>query len=609
MKTNYILTSTSIYKIIHIINSQASGTPRFKRLSRFNDSYIIKIHHGGSREYIIDLRKKLFLPLYYKIQETMLDRLSMKVNSERPNQPVEIRQLGWDRIITFKFPDEAELVTELFSGGNMIYVDSSRRIVDAYREFETKKRRVLRGEIYEPPTTDIDSVLREKDIVKKKELFRILPFDPMTIEEKFGEKEEYSVEEVIKTIHVIERNVKEALNDPRFFLYEFRDKVYIQPYQMSIGTLYNTYTLEEMAREIVPAILKPDSRIDEINREIERLKTRIEDLKHKKKSVYEALNKLYGIVHHLSEIFSMAQENTLTIPSEFNGIKVMNIDRKDREVEILVDGEPLRLRYDLNVYASISKAFDNIKKLDMAIENITREIRELERKKEAEETKTEIHKLKLVLRKKWFEKFIWSYSRNGFLIVAGKDATTNEVIVKKHLEDEDLVFHAEIKGSPFTILKKGKAAGHDDIIDAAIITASYSSAWKHGLTYVPVYYVEKKQVSKKAPSGQFLQKGSFMIYGEKRYVRDLELTLYISLLELEGEPRIFIGSREAVKNRCGEPFFKLTPKGRLTRGEAARKIVTTLVEKGYIGSEYEEIMYNDLVNRLPAGTIHLTRLI
>ncbi len=41
------------------------------------------------------------------------------------------------------------------------------------------------------------------------------------------------------------------------------------------------------------------------------------------------------------------------------------------------------------------------------------------------------HKIK---HKEWFEKFRWFVSSDGFLVVAGKDAVSNEVLIKKHTE-------------------------------------------------------------------------------------------------------------------------------------------------------------------------------
>src|SRR3989344_4664974 len=51
----------------------------------------------------------------------------------------------------------------------------------------------------------------------------------------------------------------------------------------------------------------------------------------------------------------------------------------------------------------------------------------------------------------WYEKFRWFFSSEGFLVIGGRDATSNEVIIKKHTESDDLVFHTDMAGSPFFV--------------------------------------------------------------------------------------------------------------------------------------------------------------
>ena len=57
-------------------------------------------------------------------------------------------------------------------------------------------------------------------------------------------------------------------------------------------------------------------------------------------------------------------------------------------------------------------------------------------------------------KKQWFEKFRWFKSSDGYIVVGGKDASSNEIIVKKHLEKNDLYFHTELRGAPSTVPKK-----------------------------------------------------------------------------------------------------------------------------------------------------------
>lgn len=133
-----------------------------------------------------------------------------------------------------------------------------------------------------------------------------------------------------------------------------------------------------------------------------------------------------------------------------------------------------------------------------------------------------------VMRRKreWFEKYRWFYTSGGKLVVAGRDAKQNDLLVSKQMADGDLFFHADIQGAPATILAGGKAADGQEKKEAAQFAASHSSAWKTGVAGVDVYAVEKSQLSKHAQGG-FVGAGGFAIEGEREWFRSTPLGLAI----------------------------------------------------------------------------------
>src|SRR3989338_1378632 len=104
-------------------------------------------------------------------------------------------------------------------------------------------------------------------------------------------------------------------------------------------------------------------------------------------------------------------------------------------------------------FEKAKKIKKKIKGAEDALKQHIRKLNELEAKQEksdAEEAKkSEVQQRK----KEWYEKFRWFLSSDGFLVVGGRDATSNEVVVKKHMEKGDLVFHTDMAGSPFFIIK------------------------------------------------------------------------------------------------------------------------------------------------------------
>ena len=56
----------------------------------------------------------------------------------------------------------------------------------------------------------------------------------------------------------------------------------------------------------------------------------------------------------------------------------------------------------------------------------------------------------------WFERFLWFITSENFLVIGGKDAHQNELLVKKYMDKGDLFLHCELHGAAVCILKNPK---------------------------------------------------------------------------------------------------------------------------------------------------------
>ena len=134
---------------------------------------------------------------------------------------------------------------------------------------------------------------------------------------------------------------------------------------------------------------------------------------------------------------------------------------------------------------------------------------------EIEDEKLKDHVWNLLKKKetgrKWFEKFRYEKLDNGF-IVGGKDKGSNEELLKRHLGNDDLVFHTEMKGSPFFILKNSE--NKEGIFRAAMLTAYYSQDWKKNKNDVEVMYCYGKQIYKRKEMGV----GTFGVNGKRKRI-------------------------------------------------------------------------------------------
>ena len=172
--------------------------------------------------------------------------------------------------------------------------------------------------------------------------------------------------------------------------------------------------------------------------------------------------------------------------------------------------------------------------------------------------------------KKWYEKFRWFRTSDNFLVVLGKDAATNELLIKRHTDSHDIVFHADIAGAPFAVIKTdGKSVPKSTLDQTAQFAASYSKAWARGLGSIDIYHIGPDQVTKTAPAGEFLPKGAFLITGKKTFHKP---GLQIAIGNLDGE--LVWGTPDSVRSQTPK-FVTIIPGDRKSL-ELAKKIKSLL---------------------------------
>jgi predicted ribosome quality control (RQC) complex YloA/Tae2 family protein len=179
--------------------------------------------------------------------------------------------------------------------------------------------------------------------------------------------------------------------------------------------------------------------------------------------------------------------------------------------------------------------------------------------------------------KEWFEKFRWFNSSEGFLVVAGKDVVSNEVLIKKYTEPYDLVFHADIVGSPFAVVKtEGKEPGEQTLLETGEFAAAFSRAWREGMGAADVYWVKPEQLSKSGPSGEFVPHGAFAVTGKRNWLRGTPLRVAVGIAE--DEISQFVGGPvEAVKAKT-KNYIVLVP-GEFAGKDLLKSILRSLVLK------------------------------
>ena len=149
----------------------------------------------------------------------------------------------------------------------------------------------------------------------------------------------------------------------------------------------------------------------------------------------------------------------------------------------------------------------------------------------------------------WFENYRWFVTSDGHVVVAGRDARTNEKVVAKSLEDNDRYLHADVSGAPSTVVKaKDGQVSEKALEEAACFAASMSRIWNAGHASGEAYWVTPQQVSKTPNPGEFVAKGAFIIRGKRNFVR-VPIRLAIGEVEVEGHRKVMGGPVDAVASR------------------------------------------------------------
>ncbi|UWG48456.1 NFACT family protein [Halanaeroarchaeum sp. HSR-CO] len=229
-----------------------------------------------------------------------------------------------------------------------------------------------------------------------------------------------------------------------------------------------------------------------------------------------------------------------------------------------------------------------------AVENTREELADLKRRQEEWQSRDEpeetdedeadeeidwLSRTSIPVRKpeKWYDRFRWFRTSDGFLVIGGRNADQNEEIVQKYMEPTDRFFHAQAHGGPVTVLKTSDPSEPSKDIDvpdrsleeAAQFAVTYSSVWKDGKFTGDAYMVDPEQVSKTPESGEYLEKGGFAIRGDRTYYEDSPVGCAVGIT-CEPETRVVGGPPEAIEEQT-ETSIRLEP-GRYAQGDAAKRI-------------------------------------
>ncbi len=520
---------------------------------------------------------------------------------------IDVRQFDFERVVELDFESRGEqyqLVTELFPRGNLVLLDSKARIALAFRHIRMRDRSILPKQVFKhapssglSPLEFSDEALSSLTEIRSSEIVRVLSrkfaiggtyaeealalaeVDKETPADKLSREHTIRISQALRKLTsqldqvravVYENEDGEILDASPFPLKVRSDLIMQQRESMNdaLDDLFSTAAHRESQDTNLQIVEREKSRISRIleaqQKELDKASTISED--------YRAIgDSIYGHLHELNDLWTALKElresgsgwNLISSYVKSHANKppfsfVTSIDASKAEALISLDGQDFRLDLKQSPHANAGVFYEKSKAAQAKVRSIQSAILETQHKRDAlkvrpAEKQTSGIELRRRRNREWYEKFRWFFTSEGFLSVGGRDASSNETLLRRHVETYDLIFHADIPGSPFFAVKtEGLSPGTATLSEVGQATACYSRGWREGLSGVETYWVNPDQVSKAAPSGEFVGRGSFMIRGSRNYLRGNEMRLSIGVTEAKDGERIVGGPPAAIRKKTAK---------------------------------------------------------
>jgi len=338
------------------------------------------------------------------------------------------------------------------------------------------------------------------------------------------------------------------------------------------------------------------------NKKIQQLETQLSEQEKAIKIVKEKSDYITKVANSL---FEMVSQGIVSIEDSSAQKLLANNNAKlikEKGISLLViQDEKIKIKPTSPLQSIASILFNEAKRQFAAIKSIE-EIKTKTAKKLGKlQSQTETERNSIVVleirKKSWYERYRWFFTSDGFLAIGGRDAASNSAVIRKHLAKDDKVFHGDIFGSPFFILKNAEKVPTLSMNEVAHATVCFSRAWREGLYGVSAYWVNPEQIKKSAPSGEFLPKGSFSIEGQRNFIKSETLRLAVGIIPQDDSYVLTSGPTETIKKNsiC---YAIIEPHGS-EMAAAAKKIRIEFLK---LEEEItKNISIDDFVRVLPAG--------
>ena len=600
------------------------------------NSLLFKMRHPDKPDTMLMISSIGLWTTSKKIDPIEPNKLLRRLRSDLLRSKIEkIEQVGTERIayLTFSnFDNRFVLIIEFFGEGNILLCNYNKKILALMHSIDVRHRQLRVGLEYKPPPQDgIDIIDLEKKEFKEalltstsigkiigrslglpkkyvEEIIRLASIDRAKPSNEISEEEFEALFDVIKTTI---SSVINGTHDPTIITDGEESDVFpirfsddntnareVSSFNEGLDIIFTEQILQK-GKSLYSK--EAEKRISELQNRLEEQKNAIRIVQEKSKNIADVANLLFSL--------QSEGKSKLSDPKVIEVMKNQDAELiKEKGISMVkINDAKVRIEPDAPLPSIASVLFDESKKQKGAINSIEKLIKKTEDQLEKTIAKGEIAKGAVgfsdIRKKSWYERYRWFFTSDGMLAVGGRDGSSNSALVRKHIENDDKIFHAEINGSPFFILKDRSGTLMPlSLEETAQATVCFSRAWQvsgHGLSS---FWVKPDQIKKAAPTGQSMGKGSFMIYGTRNFIKVASLKLAVGILKEDENFLLVSGPVEPIKKNC--LCYVIIEPGGSPISDVAKKI---RAEFNKSDDKFQKLfVVDDYVRALPTGSSKIT---
>jgi len=422
-----------------------------------------------------------------KIPSGFIGKLRKEIGDKRL---YPLQQIGTDRSIDFLFSNEKHFIIEFYDRGNYILTDKDYKIIYIARTY-----------IFQEIKLDVGVIYPKDEIAK----------NGLALTKDISQAKGYLIDKQTFSGFPLEGNSVLELDNINLAMQK-----------------YFTYEIKEPKKNL-------NKKKKEINKDEKRkinIENQINKLDKNKENILNNANKLETNVDEIQQIFNLINQN-IFIKTPFNLIESL-IKTQFQEYQnikltheyLIIDN--IKLDYNVSAYINITKIYSENKVIKQKIARAEDVMVNIKPSKNIEP------KEKLIIDRKVmkFENYWW-FIFNEIIITVGKSADDNETLLN-NMDPSDILIHGNFDKSPWGIIK------NPNKIDIPLKVLAYAGdflvqrSWSW-TEHFPnnSYYTYPNKVSKSAPSGEFMGKGSRMVH-EKNFLSPANLEMGVGVLFKSG---------------------------------------------------------------------------